>query len=95
MKLLEKILRKFGYRIMKQHTFDYLVTKTKTLNAILNWEHVDYHLCHYVDGTVGVEMTCGIEDYKEIIIIKEFSTDDEDYNELCAQELLDELTKEI
>lgn len=107
MKLLNKLLNKFGYMLIKTYWVDFLMRRNHALAIVKNPDSRKYIISKngatyevgciyyrdkYYSGASEIDLNENLEEY---VPIKEFATDDADYNKLCAQELLDELNKEI
>lgn len=95
MKIINKILNRFGYIAISQFQFDWLVHIKNHLINIQKCEEVEFTIDSNKIGHYSVGMYCKYNNRETYIRIKEFATDNKYYNRHYAKMLLDELKKEI
>lgn len=95
MKIINKILKRFGYIIIDKVTFDILMIDRRFLMNILCCQEIEYCIDKNTIGHYFVGMYLKYNGKETYVKIKEFATDNKYYNRHCAKMLLDELKKEI
>ena len=95
MKLLNKILKRFGYTIIDKDTFDIIMFDRRYIINIWNCQEIEYCIDENMIGHYFVGMYHKYNGKETYVKIKEFTTDNKYYNRHCAKMLLDELEKEI